>query len=383
MQYMKICRYILVMLVVFSSVAVAQTTQPSGQLHFIFVNPSSEQDDFWNIFTAFTQAAADDLDVELEVLYSNRNTVTMLEHLRSVAERRDKPDAILLKVLKGMGKEALEIANVANIPIFLVNAGVDYAEVGEPRENYAFWIGDKLPKDEQMGYDLAVFLIETALQAGMVAEDGKVHILGFNGTATDAGAIRRANGLTKAVADYPEDVILHQITSANWSGQRAAEKFYWLYQRYPDTQVIWSASDGMALGVAQAAQEQGIALGFNSMQDDLSHRLLIGGAAWVPEVFEPIRDGEILVSMGGELWEGGWSMVLLHDYFYGYDFETTMMRTTLLPLTAFNIDDYLEYFSDSDWSRIDFTTFSKAYYPEIKHYDFSLPAVLAHLKQQQ
>lgn len=364
-----------------NSRAMAQIRQPSGNLHFVFINPSSEQDGFWNIFTSFTQAAADDLNVDLEVLYAHRNSVTMLEHIRTVADRNIKPDAIILKALKGMGEEALELANTANIPIFFVNAGVDYAQVGEPQENYPFWIGDRLPLDEKTGYDLAVLLIETALKADIVsAEDGKVHILAFNGTASDTGAMGRARGLQQAVEEYGDQVVLEQITSANWRKDIAAQKFHWLYKRYPDTQVIWSASDGMALGVVEEAKKQGVLLGFNDLEAGTSNRLLIGSSAWNPQVFPAIEAGDIVVSLGGHIWDGGWSIVLIHDYFYRFDFETPMMRTLNVPLTDFNIGEYLQYFADGDWSKIDFTTFSKAYYHELESYDFSLEAVLAHMR---
>lgn len=381
MSHVKLYAYVFIMMLWLSNVAVAQIHQPSGNLNFVFINPSSEQDIFWNTFTDFTQAAADDLNVELEVLYANRDSVAMFEHIRAVAARNIKPDAIILKALKGMGEEVLDVVNNANIPIFFVNAGVNYDEVGEPQENYAFWIGDRLPIDEQTGYDLAVVLIETALKAGIVSEeDGKVHIIGFNGTSTDNGAIGRAKGLRRAAEEYADKVVLEQITSANWRKDIAAEKFYWLYKRYPDTQVIWSASDGMALGIAEEAKKQGILLGFNDLEAGTSNRLLIGSSAWNPEVFSAIQSGEIMVSLGGHIWDGGWSVVLLHDYFYRFDFETTMMRTRNVPLTDLNIGEYLTYFADSDWSKIDFTTFSKAYYHEIEHYDFSLEAVLAHMR---
>lgn len=351
-------------------------------LHIVFFNPSSESDSFWSIFTAVTQAAAEDLQVELEIIYTNRDYRYMLEQLRSVVNRSDKPDGILLKSLKGSGLQAIDIANNAEIPIFLVNAGVDYNQAGQPRETYPFWIGDRLPNDVLSGEELATLLIESALQSGVVGKNGKVNMLALSGSATDAGALGRVQGLEKAVAAYGDKVLLHQVVVANWSATLAAEKIYWLLGRYPDLQVIWSANDGMALGAAQTARKEGWVLGSQYPERGLDNRLLIGGAAWIPDIFEPIKQGEILVSMGGPTLDGAWSLIALYDYLHGRDFANTRMRTRRVPLTGFNIDDYLEYFGDSNWSKIDFTAFSKVHHPEISDYTFTLEALFAQLRPE-
>ena len=75
--------------------------------------------------------------------------------------------------------------------------------------------------------------------------------------------------------------------------------------------------------------------------------------------------------------DGGWVMVLLHDYHYGKDFiqETTSFKSQLFALNASNIDNYLNRFDQQNWQKINFRQFSKIYTPLVK-YNFSVESVI-------
>lgn len=347
----------------------------SRRLNIVFVNPSSQDDRFWHDVQTFMEAAAEDLNIELDVMHSDRDALIMLDNIRQVANRPDRPDAVVFQNLKKNGQQAIEIMDDAGIPSFVMNAGVDYAETGLPRRRYPNWLGDLIPDDEVAGYTLASLLVQTARLSGLVGVDGKVNILALSGTISDKASEERVAGLERAVADM-DDVVLQQIVTANWSEDLSFEKFYWLHQRYPETHVVWTASDSMAIGVARRANEMGIL----SLPDSERYiDLLIGGVDWIAPAREMVQKGDLVLSMGGHFMDGAWTLVLLRDYFDGIDFgsDTTQLRSQHSVLNSTNIDAYQEYMGDSNqWGTIDFRIFSKSYNPELQNYDFSLDAIL-------
>lgn len=345
------------------------------RLNIVFVNPSSKDDRFWNDFQTFMEAAAQDLNIDLDVMHSERDALIMLDNIRKITNRPDRPDAVIFQNLKKNGEEAIEIMNDAGIPSFVVNAGVDYAETGLPRRRYTHWLGDLIPDDEVAGYTMALLLVETARLSGLVDADGNVNILAFSGTISDKASEERVAGLERAVAEL-ENVVLQQIVTANWSEDLALEKFYWLHERYPETHVVWSASDSMAIGVAKRAADMEILSLPNS---ERYVDLLVGGVDWIAPARELVQSGDMVLSMGGHFMDGAWALVLLRDYFDGIDFasSTTQLRSQHSVLNSTNIDAYQEYMGDStQWGAIDFRVFSKSYSPELQSYDFSLDAIL-------
>lgn len=347
----------------------------SRALDIVFVNPSDRNDDFWMAFQVFMEAAARDLNINLDVLYSNRDAMVMINNMQQIANRPQLPDAVVFQSLKGNGIEAIKIMDNAGIPSFLVNAGVDYAEAGLPRRRYDKWLGELIPDDEVAGYTLALLLVETARLSKLKDANGNVHILAFSGTISDVASEERVKGLERAIAEL-DNVILQQVVSANWREDIAAEKFYWLHQRYPETHVVWTAGDAMAVGVVKSAADMGI---LSSPDSERYVDLLVGGVDWIMPAREMLQSGDLMLSMGGHFMDGAWSLVLLRDYFDGIDFasDTTQLRSQHSVLNSTNIDAYQEYMGDSrQWDAIDFRAFSKSYSPGLEDYNFSLDAVL-------
>lgn len=369
----------------FSQEAASTDATKQRELDVVFVNPSSPDDDFWRSFEKFMAAAAEDLNINLEVMYSARGREPMLENVRAVARRSVKPDAIVFQSLKQNGAEAIAISNQAEIPAFLVNAGVDYAETGNPREKYPYWIGELLPDDEQAGYDMARLLVATAQAVGLADANGVVNILALEGTRSDGASIARVKGLQRALSEL-DNVHLEQVVTANWSQDVAAQKFYWLYGRYPDTHVVWCASDGMALGVIEKARELDILSSDNTDGRELD--LLVGGVDWIVPAREAVSSKDLLLTMGGHFMDGARTLVLLRDYFDGIDFadDTTLMTSRHTPLSSVNIQAYDDYLGNADnWHDIDFQQFSKSYNPEsaIVGYPFTLDTLLAQFVDEE
>lgn len=67
--------------------------------------------------------------------------------------------------------------------------------------------------------------------------------------------------------------------------------------------------------------------------------------------------------------QGGWALILLHDYLHGFDFVTESVSFRC------KMDKGLQERDVDEWDQVDFKRFSKKYNPYLSHYDFSLEAL--------
>lgn len=186
--------------------------------------------------------------------------------------------------------------------------------VGAPCGEYKYCIGHMFPNDVQAGHDLALALIN---ESRGKFPDKTVELIAVSGSRDSAAAIDRNNGLERAVSDTP-NTQLHQIVFAGWDPQDAQVRTTALLKRYPQTSVLWAASDAMALSMASAAK----ALGRTPGKD-----IFIGGVDWSDAGLAAVQQGDLVASLGGHFMEGGWVMVLLHDFHHGLDFSSLLGST--------------------------------------------------------
>jgi ABC-type sugar transport system substrate-binding protein len=256
-------------------------------------------------------------------------------------------DAVVFQNFKQAGGDLLQIAEEAGVPAFVVNAGVDEAKCGTPRERYQHWIGNMESDGEEAGYDLGILLAEQAKQRGLVDADGKVHMIGLAGIVSDFSSSVRVKGLERAVAERG-DVVLHQVVPTDWSREEGQRKSAELLKRFPATAVVWAASDPLALGAVESLRTAGRDPGVDA---------LVGGFDWTAEALEAVRSGELYTTIGGHFMEGGWVAVLLHDFLTGDDFADVRLdfHTPMRPITKANVDSFFAAISAARWERVDFS----------------------------
>jgi ABC-type sugar transport system substrate-binding protein len=240
--------------------------------------------------------------------------------------------------------------------------------VGGPREHFKLWIGEMLPNEEQAGENLANLLLDAAEKAIPNQRGKRIHVLGMSGTETDSGAILRNEGLRKALAARPNAELL-QIVSAHWFYDEAKEKSELMFRRYPDIDVLWSANDRMAL----AGIDTLVAMGRVPGRD-----VMVGGMDWDTRALSAIVDGKMVASIGGQVLEGAWALVLLCDLYHGIDFasERLAWRSEMVPITKENVERYRHSLGAGNWQKLNFKRFSKFYHPEIKSYNLSVDALV-------
>jgi ABC-type sugar transport system substrate-binding protein len=352
------------------------------RIQVTFINPGiSDRDNptgtFWLSVSAFMQAAAADLDMDLEIIYSERNHVLMKEQARDVASRATPPDVVVAVNEKLAACEMVKNLASAGLNVFvLLNTFVDdqAEEMQKPRVKFRSYLGSLVPDNSAAGYLLARTLFDKARQEGHGATGGKIEVIAINGDFVTPAAIARNVGLHLAV-DESEEIDLKQVFVGQWNREKAYVQTQGALVRYPQISVVWTANDPMALGALDAVREAGKISGKD---------IMIGGVNWdLPALLE-VRDGGLVASAGSHFMAGAWALVMLYDYFHGRDFADI---GTELQLPLFSLLDrqsvarYLAVFGDGDWDKIDFRKFSRKLNPDLQQYDFSMEKVYKSIEQ--
>lgn len=344
------------------------------KIRVTFINPDKPGNPFWDALTEFMQAAASDLDIDLQVRHAGGGRFSASNLAQEILQSDPKPDYLVyIPQVREIGR-TLQAAEAAKVRSFAINTDVlpeDKILVGAPGDKYKYWIGHMFPNDVQAGRDLALVLLREsrAKYPGKTAE-----VIGVSGSRDSAAAVDRNTGLESAVSQF-ENTQLNQIVFAGWDPQDAQLRTAGLLKRYPQTRVLWAASDAMALGMVTAARAQGRTPGSD---------VFIGGVDWSDAGLVAIAQGDLVASMGGHFMEGGWAMVLLHDYHHGRDFSSALgstIRSEMQVIHKGNVLSYRKSFSGKYADAIDFRKFSRVLNPGLKKYDFSLKAVLNASKQ--
>lgn len=337
----------------------------------VFINPDLQGNVFWDPVTQFMVSAAKDLGIDLKVMYSKTNRYRSHEIVTNLAKSPDKPDYLIYIPQAGVTLSILKTAEKAGMKSFMFNTDIlkiDRKVVGNPRENFKNYIGHMVPNDVQAGYDLADSLINKAIKNNKKGKDGKIHLIGISGSRDSTASLDRNKGLKQYISKM-DNVFLHQIVFAKWSLDEAREITQGLLTRYPETSVVWAASDGMSMGAVEAFKKVGKKPGKD---------LFTGGVDWSKEGVDSISKGEMSATVGGHFMEGGWIMVLLKDYHNGIDFKENgvKIKSRMQVISSENVQSYLKKLGKRNWDQIDFTKFSKVLNPKLKKYNFSLDAIL-------
>lgn len=350
--------------------AVASAVAAANAPRVVFLNPAPAGNAFWDAVTRNMQAAAEDLGVVLNVRYLDKNEVTSrfayVDAAENVLQSTEKPDFLVFLNLKDTGYRILEIAEKVQVKSLIMLSDVhpeDAAKMDQPRGSFKHWIAHLSPDDENAGYLLGLALIADANHRWPARGARVAAILGAkNGTAADL----RFAGLQRAIAENPSAKLYHGVPTRTWLQSEGQEKTALLLAQYPDLNVVWAASDGLALGARDALaahQRAGIT----------------GGVDWTDQGLQAVVDGAVTASVGGHFLEGIMAMVMLHDYFHGRDFvsDTGVRLTTPMHIatreSAVRIRESLVY---EHVRRLDFRRLSKVYQPALKRYDFSVENVL-------
>jgi ABC-type sugar transport system substrate-binding protein len=315
-------------------------------------------------------AAAHDLDIDLVQYNAEYWPLENIEEVRRVVTGPQRPDYLIISMHRGIGVRVLEIAEQAHVPVFIIITGLtpeEQALFGGPRQHFKSWLGQMVPDDVAAGYRLAHLLRDAAHGLPRDPPGSRRGLVALKGRG-DAYAVKRTEGLEQALGEFGDVEFLQGVYVIVWDPEMAQRRVSLLLRRYPKLQIVWASNDVMALGALQSLEEAGRHPGED---------VVVGGMGWAPQALQSVREGKMVTSLGGQILQGAWALVLLYDYHHGRDFASERLdwRTELVALTRDNVDEYLRILEDGNWEKIDFRAFSKVANPTLKHYDFSLQAL--------
>lgn len=334
-------------------------------LSVAFINPGSADDvGVWYMVSNFMRSAADDLNIELEILYSNRNHIRMIDLAEKLSKRSKSPDYVIMVNEKSAGKKMLRaFANSTSRIMFIHNGLTDQqrSEIGDERGSVENWIGTITTDDYLAGYKLIRELYRHS------EEEPK--ILGITGPKSTPVSLIRLQGVIDYIAKARKGKHSQIVYGGNWSYDDGKEKALLLLKRHKDINMIWAANDSMALGAYDASKEV--------VKDRL---IMVGGLGGFPFALESIRQGGMKLTVAGHPMIGAWALVLIYDYHNGLDFANTVALNYSVDHLAVidtpeKADQYQNLVLDNP-QQIDFRKFSKILNHRLINYDFTYPMVI-------
>jgi ABC-type sugar transport system substrate-binding protein len=273
----------------------------------VFLNPGMSTETFWVSYTQFMQAAAKDLGPDLRVRYGERDPANTLLQAREVLHGSQRPDYLVLVNEQYVAPQILRMAEGSGVKLLVVNSAltVDQVQLLGTRTGIRL-IGSLVANDEEAGY---LMLRDLLRQHGPVAPGQSLDLLAFSGVKTTPVAQLRERGMHRALAEHPE-VRLRQLVYGEWNRERAFEQATQLFKRYPQTALVWSANDQMALGAMQALQVSGRLPGKDVLFSAVNNS---------PEILQARLEGRLSSLVAGHFTVGGWAMVLINDDARGVD----------------------------------------------------------------
>lgn len=312
-----------------------------------FINPGNETQ-FWGEVSVTMRSAANDLDINLEIIHTDRDRIKMVNAAVELAGRKDKPDyAIIVNELM-QGPLLMAELEEAGISTFeLLNRLTDqqreaYIADGGTMEHV---IGSITPNNEVAGYEMAMSLINAAREAGK-AKDG-VSMLALLGDAATPAALQREAGMHRAINEAG-DVTLVRSFPVMWSQETAYKRTAKMLSR-TSVDAIWSANDQISFGAQRAAREIGLTPGEDTF---------FAGLNWSADGLEAVANDQMTLTHGGHFFAGAWSMVLLRDIHDGRLKPGSNIEFPMSAVDGSNVGQFLTSFAGRNWDEIDFTQFS-------------------------
>jgi len=346
------------------TLAFATSSMHCAATSVMFVSPSTPDDPFFSRVEVFTRLAAESLGFNLTVIYGDAHRIYQQQELERFLAT-EQPDYMIVQVYSGSGKALFDLLDnypkvkVISLEHLLLNHETE--AVGKPGEVYSNWIAELTFDNVAASEALSQYLLEDCETEARTNRWGIVGVNGLHGQE----ALQRQAGLVEAV-NRTTLYELHQVVNAKWQRELAQKQVRTLLGRYPNTSVVWSASDWMALGVADALMPL----------EKSGQRFCIGGFDWIPEVVDAIESGKLSASVGGHYMLGAWAIVMVYDHIKGVMPTDINSGNPILEMQVMhkgNLSRIAPLLKPEAWKNVDFRQYSLYYNKQKKHYKFRLP----------
>ncbi len=355
--------------IIFLFLIISSFIFPKDHLSIVFINPGKSDELFWTMVSDFMKASANDLGINLEIKYGERNFLNDIKIANEIVSRKVKPDYVIIVNEKLVADKLIDLFEKNNIKTFLILnelTAEQEKKIGKPRTNNKNYLGSIVPDNRKAGY-----LIAKSLDNSVSNYTSDKNIIAIGGNRVTPAGKQRIEGLNKYLKENKNMNYL-QTVYAEWDLETSYSMTTGLLKRYPQTNLIWAANDPMAIGAIGASEVFGKSVGEN---------IFVSGLNWSSESLELIKKGIMVSSVGGHFTVGGFALVVLYDYHYGFDFGTKANNFSLV-IDVFDIIDknnislYEKLLKKDYWENIDFKKFSLKENKSLKKHNFSLKELL-------
>lgn len=305
-----------------------------------FVNPGGKGDPFFQKMTEFMFLAAEDLNIDLEVIYCDRNHIKIEQELLEIVSRKEKPDYLLLINEKNAVAPLLPQIDSLGIPFYLFNEGLlekDRIAYGNPGKVLKNWIGELLPNDYSAGKLLAEALFKD--------QNETITTAALAGVMSTNSSITREQGFIDYITPR-KNIQLTQIVPAYHDREKARFMTKGLIDRFPKITVFWAASDIMAIGALDIAQEQ------------KRTNWILGGVDWSNSAYLLVKEGKLTATVGGHFLDGARVLLQIAEHVDGKKIPPNTQHSSFSVITQNNYKEYQPLFgSFENWESVDFNRF--------------------------
>ncbi|MAY14989.1 MAG: hypothetical protein CMI06_06595 [Oceanospirillaceae bacterium] len=338
------------------------------------LNPSTPANLFWNMQTQFMQAAAEDLGIDLEIVYGADNRFHTTQQAYDILNRENPPDYLICNYFFSQGWQILQAAEKAGVYTLLISTDIpqqDQKDAGTPQDKFPHFLARIMPDDRQASYELSRQLIAEGRHLSLQGASGKLELIGISGMRDTSATVLRNEGLLQAINEQ-DNTLLMQLVHANWSANTAQRQSWALLQRYPSASLIWTASDVMAMAVIQQAQ----ALGRHAGKD-----ILIVGTNWTAEALNAIDDGSLFASAGGQFMDGALALAIIYDHANGKgpDAQEANILRHMDIITHSNLARYRQLLDPQRWQSMNFRSLTRSHGTSAQKYAFDTRDVMQRL----
>ncbi|WP_417841484.1 ABC transporter substrate-binding protein [Terasakiella sp.] len=338
----------------------------SKQLKIAFNNPGFADRGFWKDVSDTMQAAAHHFGADLHIWYGDRTPGKIRENAAEIFDSAIDFDYIIIVNEYQQLSGFLRKAEQRRIPtLFLLNSITDQQRqfIGRPGQIFKYWLGSITPDNDKAGYEMAASLLDFAHARNWQAPYSVLTLGGDNRTPA---SLERNGGLGRLLN---ENTGLREIHRAytNWSKDQAFDETSKYLANAPAPKLIWAANDNIALGAIAAMTKYKLKAG----QD-----YAVAGLNWSKDGLNAVRNKQFTMTHGGHFFAGAWAIVTLFDHHNNQLLEKEI-HFPMEAITLNNIDEFEKKLGARDWSKIDFTRFSKTQNKTLTAYDFSLKNLLA------
>ncbi|MAY41623.1 MULTISPECIES: ABC transporter substrate-binding protein [unclassified Neptuniibacter] len=346
-------------------------------MNVTFINPGKPGERFWDMVTETMKAAADDFDINLEVIYAERNRIKMTSIGLQVTSRSTPPDYLILVNEEQAAEKIFLSSKGKNIKtIMLLNDFLpkQRTTVGFPGNDNPNLIGAVIPDNYAAGRRMMNALYQCAKKDSAKAP---YHMLAIGGDQITPASIDRNKGALSVISEH-QDIVLDRFLYANWNQQESTKLtqnyLNWASKNNIHPSAIWAANDPIAFGAKEAITA-------NETKDN---NICLVGLNWSAQGLKMVQDDEMLLTDGGHFLAGAWSMVLLHDYHQrsisGDTRAPGSINFQMQSIDKTNINQYVKNLGDENWGKINFRGFSLQPTTSYSEYDFSLKNVFAQIQ---